>query len=89
TAVSAFTHMRASVQYCHGWSLPYQIGATRADFNDDGTIRNPRVMDRLDRVARDLVVYGALLKAQFDRDLPTEGVESGFAGWHRGALLGR
>lgn len=89
-AVSCFTHMRASVQYCHGWSLPYQIGATRADFEEGGTaIKNPRVIDRLDRLARDLVVYGALLKEQFDRDLPvTEGVEAGFATWHRSALSG-
>ncbi|MEO7993771.1 MAG: NAD(P)H-dependent oxidoreductase [bacterium] len=88
SAVSCFTHMRATVQYCHGWSVPFQVGVAQADFPAEGGVPE-KMKDRLGRLGRDLVVYGSLLKTQFDADLPLEGTASGFAGFHKRALLGK
>ena len=85
--VSCFTHMRASVQFCHGWTLPYHVGVVSNDITAEGPT-DQRSRDRLSRLGKDLVVYSGLLKAQFNRDLPLEGTDSGFAGFHRRALLG-
>jgi NAD(P)H-dependent FMN reductase len=84
--VSCMTHMRATIQYCHGWTLPYQVGVREADFDADGQpMANFR--DRLERLGRDLVVYGKALHGQFQTDLtdPKLAGES-FAGWHAKAL---
>lgn len=79
---SCITHMRAVVQHCHGWALPYNVGASGADFDKDGALANARVDERLRRMARDLVVYGPLLHDRFKADLaqPTD-EPPGFAHW--------
>jgi FMN reductase len=84
---SCLTHMRATIQYCHGWTLPYHVGVPQAEFRSDGMIGNERITQRLERLGRDLVVYGRMLYGQFRSDLadPAEG-ERSFAGWHARAL---
>ena len=79
---SAFTNLRATVLCCHGWVLPYNVGATGADFDKDGQLINTRVEERLRRLARDLIVYGPLLHQQFQNDLnqPAD-APPGFAHW--------
>jgi NAD(P)H-dependent FMN reductase len=86
--VSCLTQMRVAVQHCHGWSLPYQAAAREADFSPEGELINAAVVERLQRMGRDTVVYGRLLRQQFqhDRAWATDNVEqalqAGFAGWY-------
>jgi FMN reductase len=84
--VSCLTHMRATVQYCHGWTLPYQSGIRGSELDEN---RQPpaAAADRLRRLGRDLVVYGRLLHRQFDADLADAKLrDETFAGWHAKAL---
>jgi NAD(P)H-dependent FMN reductase len=68
--LTAMEQMRAAVGQCHGWGLPYNVSVhTEEDFDESGAIRNPRVAARLRMIARDLGVYGALIRDQFRRDL--------------------
>lgn len=85
---SAITHMRASAQYCHAWTLPYHIGASGGDFDTQG-LKNSLVRDRLLRIGRDLSIYAPILRSQFQKDLhlPGKSPVNGFAEWHR-VLLG-
>lgn len=84
---SCLTHMRATIQYCHGWTLPYHVGVPQAEFRDDGSISNERIQQRLTRLGRDLVVYGSMLYGQFRGDLADpEQCDRSFAGWHARAL---
>jgi azobenzene reductase len=80
--VGCFDNMRAAVHACHGWVLPYVTSATGRDIDVDKNIINDRVKDRLRRMARDLIIYGPLLKAQFERDLAQpDDSAPGFAQW--------
>ena len=66
--LTAMDQMRTAVRQCYGWSMPYGVSINdREDFTD-GKI-NPKLELRLDMLARDLVVYGSLLRQQFVRDL--------------------
>ena len=79
---SCFTHVRAVVQHCHGWTLPYNVGACGSDFDKEGALVNARVDERLRRMGRDLVVYGPLLHDRFKADLAQPADEPpGFAHW--------
>ena len=86
--VSCLTQMRVAVQHCHGWSLPYQAAAREADFAASGELSNHAVVERLKRMGRDTVIYGRLLRQQFEQDRqwarthPEQGLEAGFAGWY-------
>src|SRR5690606_34327792 len=85
--VSCATHVRAAVQYCHGWTLPYQVGVQSKEFGSDGSIANEAILQRLRVTGRDLAAYGKLLADKFRVDLskPAEHSET-FAGWHARAL---
>jgi FMN reductase len=77
--LTAMDQMRTAVRQCYGWSLPYNVSVHgEEDFDASGSIRNPRVASRLRMVARDLGVYGALIRGQFRRDL-VEGRPDTFA----------
>jgi FMN reductase len=72
--------LRTAVRQCYGWSLPYGIG-----FNGDkemdvraGTLE-PKLEKRVRMMARDLVVYGALLRGQFRADLAAQPAPPSFA----------
>lgn len=86
--VSCNTQMRVAVQHCHGWALPYQTAVREVDFAPDGSLQDVRALDRLQRMGRDLVVYGRLLRAQFTQDQAalrtgeTQPEYGGFAGWY-------
>jgi len=80
--VGCFDNMRASIQYCHGWALPYNISATGRDFNPEGELVNAKVLDRLQRMGRDITVYAPLLHGQFLKDRENPRPERpGFANW--------
>ena len=68
--LTVMDHMRTAVRQCYGWSLPYGVSIHgEQDFDATGGIANPRQSQRLTMLSRDLSVYGALLRGQFDRDL--------------------
>jgi azobenzene reductase len=77
-----FDNLRAAIQFCHGWTLPYNTSATGKDFGSDGQLINERVMDRLNRMGRDLATYAPLLHLQFRSDIEAPvGAPQGFAKW--------
>lgn len=77
-----FDNMRAAIQYCHGWSLPYNAAATGRDFDAEGKLTNPKVQDRLERLGRDVATYAPLLHKQFIADRsPAPDAKAGFAQW--------
>jgi hypothetical protein len=65
--------MRTAVHQCYGWSLPYGISVNGGeDFNEAGEIVNSLLAKRLRILARDLIVYGKLIRAQFVQDLSSK-----------------
>lgn len=77
-----FDNMRAAVQYCHGWVLPYNISATGRDFDEEGRLINAKVFDRLQRMGRDLTIYAPVLYDRFKSDIAQPPEEKrGFAHW--------
>jgi FMN reductase len=80
--VSCSANIRDAVLYCHGWCLPYNVAASSQDFDENGEVSSPRVLDRLRRCGRDVAVYGPLLRERFLKDL-AEGPAGrpGFAHW--------
>ena len=80
--LTVMEHMRTSVRQCYGWSLPYGVSVHgEMDFDSAG-LSNAQVARRLRMLARDLVVYGALVRGQFQNDLAT-GVTETFAARYR------
>jgi NAD(P)H-dependent FMN reductase len=73
--LTVMDQMRTAVRQCYGWSMPYGVSINSGqDFSADGQIINSQLSKRLNMLARDLVVYGKLIRDQFRRDL--EGHES-------------
>jgi FMN reductase len=80
--VGCFDNMRAAIQYCHGWVLPYNVSATGRDFDSERKLSNPKVIDRLDRLGRDVTIYGPVLRGQFQQDINQPSTDPpGFAHW--------
>ncbi|CAN5840707.1 hypothetical protein BH23THE1_BH23THE1_12680 [soil metagenome] len=68
--LTVMDQMRTAIRQCYGWSLPYGISInSNQDFNTDREIKNTQLLGRLDSFARDLVVYGTLIRNQFKKDL--------------------
>lgn len=66
--LTAMDQMRTAVRQCYGWSMPYGVSINDSEDFTDGKM-NPKLESRLDMLARDLVVYGAILRQQFVKDL--------------------
>lgn len=66
--LTAMDQMRTAVRQCYGWSMPYGVSVSDSDDFTDGKI-NPKLESRLDMLARDLIVYGNILRQQFVKDL--------------------
>jgi len=68
--LTVMDQMRTVVRQCYGWSMPYGISFDgRTDFDSAGALKNDKIEARLRMMARDLVVYGALIHEQFRSDL--------------------
>lgn len=68
--LTVMDQMRTVVRQCYGWSMPYGVSFdSRTDFDSEGVLKNTEVETRLRMMARDLVIYGALIRAQFLSDL--------------------
>lgn len=81
--VSAAKTVQYAVQYCHGWNLPYIVGASGAAFTKDGKLSDDKVRNRLHNMGRDVAIYGQLTHAQFQKDLKLPPDDQlGFAEWH-------
>ena len=81
--LTVMDQMRTAVRQCYGWSLPYGISINgEEDFNEAGEIINSLLHKRLNILARDLVVYGKLIREQFLQDISSR-VPNTFAARYR------
>ena len=76
--LTVMEQMRTSVRQCYGWSLPYGVSVHGSQDFDSSGLHNAQVARRVHMLARDLVVYGALIRTQFQLDL-ANGVKDSFA----------
>jgi NAD(P)H-dependent FMN reductase len=68
--LTVMDQMRTAVRQCYGWSMPYGISIHGDhDFDESGHITNSSLSSRLEMLARDLTVYGKLLREQFITDI--------------------
>jgi len=67
--LTVMEQMRTVVRQCYGWSLPYGVSINGPQDFTSRELLNPRLSSRLQMMARDLVVYGKLVRNQFMRDL--------------------
>lgn len=71
--LTVMDQMRTAVRQCYGWSLPYGISVNgEEDFNESGEMVNSLLAKRLRMLARDLLVYGKQIRAQFLQDLSSK-----------------
>src|SRR5438309_2475968 len=80
--LTVMDQMRTAVRQCYGWSVPYGIAVNGEDDLENGKIANPKLKLRLEMLARDLVVYGNLLRQQFVSDVKSDLVNT-FAAHYR------
>ena len=79
----SITAVKTSFSWCHGFTLPYHAAARGADFAADGSLSNQGVLDRVRRVAFDVVRYAPPLRAAFEQARALgRVVEAGVAGTH-------
>ncbi len=81
--ITAMEQMRLAVRQCYGWSMPYGVAVHgENDFDPNGDLKNEKVARRLKMLGRDLVVYGQLLRQQFDADVKGDAADT-FAARYR------
>jgi FMN reductase len=82
--LTVMDQMRTAVRQCYGWSIPYGISINpEDDFNDKKEVINKKLWSRLDMLARDLVVYGKLIRKQFVNDLLPNAPINTFAAYYK------
>ena len=75
--LTVMDQMRTAVRQCYGWSLPYGISVNgQEDFNKVGEVVNSLLDKRLRMLARDLVVYGKLIRGQYLQDLSSDVIDT-------------
>ena len=75
--LTVMDQMRTAVRQCYGWSMPYGVSINSGqDFSADGQIINSQLSKRLNMLARDLVIYGKLIRDQFRRDLESHELDT-------------
>jgi FMN reductase len=68
--------------------MPYGVSINgEEDFNDKAEIINNSLDRRLKMLARDLVVYGGLIRAQFLQDITDDDISDTFAARYRSFLI--
>jgi azobenzene reductase len=81
--LTVMDQMRTAVRQCYGWSMPYGAAINGDhDFNENGNITNLALERRLRMLARDLVIYGSIIREQFQNDLASSEVAT-FAAQYR------
>ena len=82
--LTVMDQMRTAVRQCYGWSIPYGVSINpEDDFDDKRKVINKRLSSRLDMLARDLVVYGKLIRKQFVTDLLQNPPVNTFAAYYK------
>ena len=82
--LTVMDQMRTAVRQCYGWSIPYGISINpEDDFDDKRKVINRKLSSRLDMLARDLVVYGKLIRKQFVNDLLPNAPVNTFAAYYK------
>lgn len=71
--------------WCHGFTLPFHAAARAPDFDAQGRLANPKVIDRIGRIVSDVVRYAPVIHGAFEeaRALGTD-ISAGVAGMHAG-----
>jgi NAD(P)H-dependent FMN reductase len=86
--LTVMDQMRTAVRQCYGWSMPYGVSINgEEDFNDKAEIINNSLDRRLKMLARDLVVYGSLIRGQFLQDITDDDISDTFAARYRSLLI--
>jgi FMN reductase len=67
--LTVMEQMRTAVRQCYGWSMPYGVSINGEQDFSGGQVANARLSKRIEMMSRDLAVYGALIRRQFDSDL--------------------
>lgn len=81
--LTVMDQMRTAVRQCYGWSMPYGISINgEKDFKTNGNIRNELLSQRIQMLARDIVIYGKLHRNQFLNDLSSHEINT-FASHYR------
>lgn len=81
--LTVMDQMRTAVRQCYGWSMPYGISINgEKDFRTNGNIRNEALSQRIQMLARDIVIYGKLHRNQFLNDLSSQEINT-FASHYR------
>ncbi len=80
----SITAVKNCFAWCHGFTLPFHAAVRPADIAD-GEVAGLKVLDRIARIAHDVVRYAPVLRSAFDgaRALG-RGPEAGVAGMHVG-----
>ncbi len=82
--LTVMDQMRTAVRQCYGWSMPYGASFNGDQgFDEDGLIVNLALERRLKMLARDLVIYGKIIRDQFLSDIASDEVAT-FAARYRG-----
>src|ERR671923_388636 len=66
--LTVMDQMRTAVRQCYGWSMPYGVSINGPQDFASHELVNSKLSSRLRMMARDLVVYGRLVRDQFVRD---------------------
>ena len=68
--LTVMDQMRTAVRQCYGWSMPYGISINgETDFGPSGNVTKKVLLQRMQMLARDIVIYGKLHRNQFLHDL--------------------
>src|SRR5262249_52119193 len=82
--LTVMDQMRTAVRQCYGWSMPYGAAINGdKDFDENSNIINIALEKRLKMLARDLVIYGRIIREQFQRDLATGELDTFAAKYRR------
>jgi len=76
--------MRTTVRQCYGWSMPYNISINgEKDFNSKREAVNSGLANRIKILARDLSIYGKLIRNQFLIDIANKDLSETYAAYYR------
>ena len=82
--LTAIDQMRTAIRQCYGWSMPYNISINgEKDFNSGREIVNSALINRIKILARDLSVYGKLIRNQFPTDVANKEIPETYAAHYR------
>ena len=75
--------MRTAIRQCYGWSMPYNISINGEKDFSKREIVNSALINRIKILARDLSVYGKLIRNQFLIDVTNKEISETYAARYR------